>query len=129
MVHSLEERFRPVAQTVQQMAPAVQQTRKTSSGRRPMWPTRRCAMDWMSLAEGWEDSQQVSRVPAWLDHSRPLCRGKFAVLCWLQAYRSEDVTRVAAFFTGFRKNTQPSLPLDSSRSRQHRAHPLPLHRM
>ena len=74
-VHSLEERFRPIAQAVQQMAPMVQQTQENQQRTSADEHSKGSGMVWMmrpQLGEG----QRVSRVSSMARRRGPLCRGE-----------------------------------------------------
>jgi hypothetical protein len=101
-VHSLEERFRPTAQIVQQMAPMVQQTAENQQR-----TTADVAHDKMcngldEACEGWETVNTSPEFQAWLDEVDPYAGAKRGAML-AQAYGNGDVTRVANFFTGFTK--------------------------
>lgn len=101
-VHSLEERFRPVAQTVQQLAPAVQQNREDTARIGAESAHEKMCNGLDDLAEGWETVNASPEFHAWLDTVDPYAGAKRGAML-AQAYGSGDVTRVAAFFTGFTK--------------------------
>ena len=101
-VHSLEERFRPVAQTVQNLAPAVQQNAENQARTASEVAHERMCNGLDDLAEGWESVNNSPEFHAWLDAQDPYAGAKRGAML-AQAYGSGDVTRVAAFFTGFTK--------------------------
>lgn len=101
-VHSLEERFRPVAQTVQQLAPAVQQNREDNARTAADVAHEKMCNGLDDLAAGWEAINSSPEFHAWLDEVDPYAGAKRGVML-AQAYGSGDVTRVAHFFTGFQK--------------------------
>ncbi len=102
MVHTLEERFRPVAQTVQQLAPAVQQNREDTARIGAETAHEKMCDGLDELAAGWEDINRTPEFHAWLDEMDPYAGAKRGAML-AQAYGSGDVTRVANFFTGFQK--------------------------
>jgi hypothetical protein len=102
MVHTLEERFRPVAQTVQQLAPAVQQTREDQQRTSADVAHEKMCNGLDDLAAGWEAVNVLPEFQAWLEEIDPYAGAKRGAML-AQAYGSGDVTRVAHFFTGFQK--------------------------
>jgi hypothetical protein len=54
------------------------------------------------MAAGWEEVNNSPEFHAWLDEQDPYAGAKRGAML-AQAYGSGDVTRVAAFFTGFTK--------------------------
>ena len=111
MVHTLEERFRPVAQTVQQMAPALQQTREDQQRTSADVAHEKMCDGLDSLAEGWEDINKSPEFQQWLTTTDPYA-GQVRGAMLASAYRSQDVTRVAAFFTGFQKEHAAVAPTE-----------------
>jgi len=101
-VHSLEERFRPVAQTVQNLAPAVQQNAENQARTASEVAHERMCNGLDDMAAGWEEVNNSPEFHAWLDEQDPYAGAKRGAML-AQAYGSGDVTRVAAFFTGFTK--------------------------
>jgi len=101
-VHSLEERFRPVAQTVQQLAPAVQQNREDTARTSADVAHEKMCNGLDDLAAGWETINTSPEFQTWLDEVDPYAGAKRGAML-AQAYGSGDVTRVAHFFTGFQK--------------------------
>src|SRR5271166_6079464 len=101
-VHSLEERFRPVAQTVQQLAPTVQQTREDQQRTSADVAHEKMCNGLDDLAEGWETVNMSPEFQAWLAEVDPYAGAQRGAML-AQAYGKGDVTRVAAFFTGFTK--------------------------
>ncbi len=101
-VHSLEERFRPTAQAVQQMAPMVQQTAENQQRTTADVAHERMCDGLDYACEGWETVNKSPEFQAWLDEVDPYAGAKRGAML-AQAYGSGDVTRVAAFFTGFTK--------------------------
>jgi hypothetical protein len=99
-VHSLEERFRPVAQTVQQLAPAVQQNREDQQRTAQEVAHEKMCNGLDELAPGWETINTSPEFQAWLDTVDPYAGAKRGAML-AQAYGNGNVTRVAAFFTGF----------------------------
>ena len=102
MVHTLEERFRPVAQTVQQLAPAVQQNREDTARTSADMAHEKMCNGLDDLAPGWETTNTSPEFQSWLDAVDPYAGAKRGAML-AQAYGSGDVTRVAHFFTGFQK--------------------------
>ena len=101
-VHSLEERFRPVAQTVQQLAPVVQQNREDQQKTSADVAHEKMCNGLDDLAAGWETINTTPEFQAWLDAVDPYAGQQRGVML-RAAYGNGDVTRVAAFFTGFQK--------------------------
>lgn len=101
-VHSLEERFRPTAQAVQQMAPVLQQTQENQQRTSADVAHERMCDGLDYACEGWETVNKSPEFQAWLDEVDPYAGAKRGAML-AQAYGSGDVTRVAAFFTGFTK--------------------------
>jgi len=101
-VRTLEEQFRPVAQTVQQMAPVVQQTQQESQKTAAELAHERMCDGLDDMVPTWE---QINNSPAfleWLDQQDPYTGQKRGAML-TQAYGNGDVPRVANFFTGFMK--------------------------
>jgi len=101
-IRTLEEQFRPVAQTVQQMAPVVQQTQQES---------QRTAADLAhdQMCEGldanvanWEQINTSPEFQTWLAEKDPYAGAQRGAML-VAAYRDHDLPRVVAFFTGFMK--------------------------
>ena len=101
-VHSLEERFRPTAQAVQQMAPVLQQTQENQQRTSADVAHERMCDGLDDACAGWEKVNKSPEFQAWLDEVDPYAGAKRGAML-AQAYGSGDVTRVAAFFTGFTK--------------------------
>lgn len=101
-VHSLEERFRPVAQTVQNLAPAVQQNAENQARTAAEVAHEKMCNGLDELATGWEAVNSTPEFLAWLEQPDPYAGARRGDML-AQAYRSGDVTRVANFFTGFTK--------------------------
>lgn len=102
MVHTLEERFRPVANTVQQMAPALQQTQENQQRTSAQVAHETMCNGLDAAAPGWEETNTSPEFQAWLDEMDPYAGAKRGAML-AQAYGNGDVTRVANFFTGFQK--------------------------
>lgn len=107
-IRTLEEQFRPVAQTVQQMAPMVQQTAENSQKTAAdLAHEQMCnGLDQYVVDQNgnslWERINESPEFQTWLAAKDPyagLQRG--AMLA--QAYKSQDLPRVVTFFTGFMK--------------------------
>ena len=101
-VHSLEERFRPTAQIVQQMAPMVQQTAENQQRTTADVAHVRMCDGLDEACAGWETVNKSPEFQVWLDEVDPYAGAKRGAML-AQAYGSGDVSRVANFFTGFTK--------------------------
>jgi hypothetical protein len=107
-VRTLEEQFRPTQQTVQQIAPMVQQTVENSQRTAAeLAHERMCNGLDAAVQDGhgnsiWESINQSPDFQAWLDQVDPYSGAKRGAML-VQAYESHDLPRVATFFTGFMK--------------------------
>jgi hypothetical protein len=121
-IRTLEEQFRPVAQTVQQLAPQVQQTaesqQKTAAD---LAHEQMCnALDSAVVdANGnsiWERINESPEFQAWLAQTDPYAGAQRGAML-AQAYRNQDLPRVAAFFTGFMKENAAVAPTGQQQTR------------
>ena len=101
-IRTLEEQFRPVAQTVQQMAPVVQQTQQESQKTAIDLAHEKFYNGLDGAVSNWEQINAAPEFLAWLEQVDPYAGAQRGVML-AAAYRDHDLPRVVAFFTGFTK--------------------------
>ena len=101
-IRTLEEQFRPVAATVQQMAPVVQQTQQESQKNAKELSEEKFYNGLDTAVTNWEEINASPEFLAWLQQVDPYAGAQRGAML-AAAYQSYDLPRVVAFFTGFTK--------------------------
>lgn len=101
-IRTLEEQFRPVAQTVQQMAPVVQHTQQESQQTAVDLAQEKFYNGLDSAVTNWEQINIAPEFQTWLEQVDPYAGAQRGAML-AAAYKAYDLPRVVAFFTGFMK--------------------------